>query len=375
MARIVNPSEAPLRLSRERILLYGATLACVGLIPLLVIPHYFVRTAYEADWGNFWAAGATVGTSTLLDPWLHAAWQTAHHMRVQSFAYPPAVAWLYAPFSHLSPVTSFFIDQALMVAVSFLAALLVARIYRFARWFAIAVVFAWAPLLYAIVVGQSTPVALVLFLLAILALTEERPVLAGLAAGALLFKPTDAIVLIVLLGVRGRWQSLAVACACGAFWYVASVAATAGNWGWPITYLHSIQGYYNADFAANAVKSFSLPTVLMYAHVPQSVAMIAGAVLFLACIALLVRAPILEAASMTPLVTLAISPHAWAYDVGLLIPSLCYVMRVAGEPWRTRIIATAYIIGVLPLMGFDPLAVVVLGGVGLWLAHSLREGR
>jgi hypothetical protein len=153
------------------------------------------------------------------------------------------------------------------------------------------------------------------------------------------------------------------------------VAATAGNWGWPIAYLRSIQGYYNADFAANAVKSFSLPTVLMYAHVPQSVAMIAGALLFVACTALLVRAPILEAASITPLVTLAISPHAWAYDVGLLIPSLCYVMRVASEPWRTRIVASAYIIGVLPLMGFDPLAVVVLGGVGLWLAHSLREGR
>jgi Glycosyltransferase family 87 len=362
-----------LQLSKDRVLFYGFALICIGLLPLLTIPHFFTITAYHEDWGNFWAAGATAGGRTLLDPRLHAAWQTAHHMRPQAFAYPPGVAWFYAPFARLSPMSSFFIDQSLMVGACFIAALLVARIYRFAVWFAIAAVFAWVPLLYGIFVGQSTPIALVIFLVAILALVDRRPVLAGLAAGILLFKPTDAVVLIALMALRRQWRSLAIVFACGIVWYLISVAATADNWAWPIEYARSLQGYYLTDFSTNAVKAFSLPMVLMYAGVPQTVGLAAAAALFLACVPLLLRAPMLEASSVAPLITLALSPHAWPYDVGLLIPALCFFMLVATEPWRTRIIAGVYIIAVLPLMHFDPLAIVVLGGMALWLGCAARE--
>jgi hypothetical protein len=366
-SRACEAHAAPLKVSRERIWLYGATLAGIALIPLLTIPRFFSITAYHEDWGNFWAAGATVGTQRLLDPTLHGMWQVTHHMRPQAFAYPPAVAWFYYPFTSLSPMVSFFVDIAFMAGLCFIAALLVTRTYGFPVWFATATVYAWPPLLYAIFVGQSTPVALVLFLLAILALTERRPLLTGFAAGALLFKPTDAIVLVALLILRKQWISLAIVLACGALWYLGSVEATAGDWGWPVGYLHVVQGYYANDFSVNAAKSFSLPMLLMYAGVPQAIAMLAGGVLLLACVPLFLRTSIFESASMTPLVTLAISPHAWPYDVGLLIPTLCFVMVTVAEPWRTRLIAGAYVIAAFPLIHFDLLAAIILGGITVWL--------
>jgi len=363
------------RLTLERAWLYGTILALVGLVPLVTIPHFFAITAYHEDWGNFWSGGATVGTPALLDPRMHEAWQIAHGMRPQVFSYPPAVAWLYAPFARLAPLPSFFLEQALMLGVSVVAALLAARIYRFQVSFAIAVTLAWAPLLISIVVGQSTAIALTLTLLAILGLKEKRWLLAGIAVGALLYKPTDSVALVTLLILRGRWRSVAVVGACAALWYIASALATSGNWSWPAQYLELIHGYYHADFAANAIKSVSLPTLALYMGLPQPSAILAGAALFFACAILLYRRPVFEAASMTPLVTLAVSPHAWPYDVGLLLPSICYLLHVGHEPWRTRIVAITYVIAVLPLMHFDPLAIIVLGGTALWFLQPFVPTR
>lgn len=372
---LLQKDDVPLRFSKERIWLYGATLAVVNLVPLLSIPGFFIITANQEDWGNFWAAGATVGTKALLDPTLHSSWQLARHMRPQFFAYPPGVAWFYLPSSHLLPLPSYFADQALMTAVSFVCAWLISRIYRFPIWFSIAAVFAWGPLLDSIVVGQSTPVALALFLIAISGLIKQRQTVTGLATGALLFKPSDAVVLLPLLLLGRQWQALGLAVALAGGWFLLSVAATGGEWNWPVPYVHMLQSYYHSDFSVNAVKSFTLPTVLMYLGASERYAMIAAAVLLIVGLALIARRPAQESANIAPLLTLAVSPHAWPYDVALLIPTLCYVMRTSVEPWRTRVVATAYVIAVLPGIHFDPLAILVLGGTVLALWHRGQKSR
>lgn len=358
---------SPIRVSADRIWLYGIVLAIVDLAPLLLLPDFFAITANHEDWGNFWAAGATVGSKSLSDPRLHFDWQLAHHMRPQVFAYPPAAAWAYLPAAHLSQLSSLFVDQALMVGAALVCALLVARIYLFPVWFSVAAVFAWGPLLDSIVVGQSTPVALALVLIAVFGLWRNNETSAGLAIGVLLYKPSDAVVLIALLLIRRRWRALALTGSCAAVWYLASVAATAGQWTWPIAYVHMLQGSYHDDFAANAVKAFSLPTLLMYMKVPETYALSAALLLLACCLWMLARRPIAESANVAPLVTLAVSPHAWPYDAALLIPSLCYMMTSLGEPWRTRLAVAAYAIAVLPLLHFDPLAILVLGGTAFWI--------
>lgn len=297
-------------------------------------------------------------------------------MRAQQFLYPPGVAYFYAPFAHFPPIASFIANLVLMLGFSFVAASLVSRIYRFPFWFAVATTFAWAPLLNSIIVGQSTAVALMLFLIVIYTLTQNRQFLAGIATGALMFKPTNAIVILVILAIRRRWRSLAVALSVGALWYALGVAAAAGDWLWPVQYLHALENAYAYDFAANQMKSFSFPTLLMYLGVAQPLAIGLAMLLLAFCVWLLTGATILEAASIAPLITLAVSPHVWPYDAGLLVPTISYYMCVAGEPWRTRLVAAAYLLGAVPLIGFDALFVVVLGGLELWTAHALKmKGR
>lgn len=353
--------------------LFVVTLAIAGVAQLWRIPRFLWITAYHEDWGNFWAAGATVGSKALLDPSLHSAWQISHHMRAQPFVYPPAVAYFYAPFSHLSPIISFVVEQALMIGFSFLAAVLVSRIYGFTLSFAAAIVFAWMPLLNSIIVGQSTAVALMLFLVAVYALVQNRQLLAGVAIGALMFKPTNAVVLLLLLMLRRGWRALIVALFISGMWYLLSTAATAGDWHWPVQYAQSLQTTYALDFTANQLKSFSLPTLLMFFGAAQPVALALGLIVLTVCLWLLSGATMLEAASVAPIITLAVSPHAWPYDAGLLVPTISYYVLVAKEPWRTRIVVAAYVLGVLPFIGFNPLIVVVLGGLELWIAHASKS--
>ena len=70
----------PLRISRDRVWLYGITLFVLGALPAVL--------AYPSDWQRFWAAGATAGTTALLNVEQHAAFQRAHGMSTALWLYP-----------------------------------------------------------------------------------------------------------------------------------------------------------------------------------------------------------------------------------------------------------------------------------------------
>lgn len=362
----------PLRLSRDRVFMYGTLLAAACLVQVR-----FVVAQGFGDWSSFWAAGSTVGTADLLDPKRHAAWQTAHHLLTTIFPYLPGAAWFLLPVKPLSLGAGYALNFVLMAAAAGAAALIAARVYHLARWFAVVLSFAWAPSIAALATGQNSALGLLLAMTAVAALIADSWLVSGLAAGLLLYKLPYALPFIALLVARRNGRALAVVGVCAAAWYLGGVTATAGDWHWPGHYLDALRAYTGPDARYNAVKAIGVPQLLLRAGVSQAAGMLAGAVLFVLSLPLLARSTVLAAASFTPLLGLALGPHTLPYDLALALPAIYYLATHLREPLRTRFVCAAY--GLAPLwllsavLRFDVLAVICEGMLLLWLITSLHE--
>ncbi len=411
-----TPCAAPLRIAPRRLRLWATTLAILGLVPVVGAPG-----AGWSDWPAFWSGGAMAGSAAILTPASQFAWRAARGELAAFFPYPPGAAWLFGPAASLPLPASFALYGLLVLAAAAGAGFIAARVYRLDRTVALLAVLAWAPVMSSIVIGQNGPLALLLTLAAIAALVEGRDGLAGACAGLLLYKPTFAAPLLLLLLVRGHRRALVAVVAVALGWYLASTAATGGDWAWPAAWLGGIAGYQGIDFAGNADKAVSLPGLLLRLGLPWPViAGLAGCVL-LASLPILRRRPILEAASYASLLGVALSPHAWGYDAALVLPAMLWFLadrrqddqpaegrprppgvvgsrarlssavqerflvpllapRGAGldEPLRTRLIVAAYLLVQLWLFSrqtvVSAVAVVVLGATAIWLAVAWGLG-
>lgn len=262
---------------------------------------------------------------------------------------------------------------ALLVA----AALTAAEVYGFSPWFALIATIAWAPVVNALQDGQNTALALLLVIGTGWALEHRRDWLAGATIGLLLFRPSLALAFVVLLLMRKEWRALAVVAAAAALWYLLSVFATHGQWGWPLAYLHVTASTNAGELASNTYNAYTLPTLLRMFGAPWSFAICASIVVLIGGVALLARAPALEAASLAPAVGLAASLHAWPYEAALLLPALFYAMVQLREPLRSRLVVAAYLIAALALIvphAAPALAVLSIGGVAFWAAGGYLDG-
>ncbi len=363
---------SPIRIAPARLRLWALALAGIGLAPVVGAFAFDYH-----DWPAFWSAGATAGTVDLVDPARHHAWQLAHGLPAAFFAYPPGSAWLFWPFSLLPLPLGFVVHGLLMLAAAVAAGWLAAPIYGLDRRLAILATLAWAPVTASVVLGQNGPLGLLLAIAAIAALVRGQAGPAGLAIGLLLYKPTFAAPWVGLLILRRRWTELGIVTIAAGAWYLGGVAASAGDWSWPLAWVDGLRTYVEADFAGNADKAVSLPgLVARVPGLPGWLPILAGAAVVAVAIPRLVRAPMLEAASAACLVGVATSPHAWGYDAALVVPFLLWLLGEHGraalaEPWRTRLIVAAYVLAPLWLVSrqtvVSVLAVLVLGLVVLWL--------
>jgi hypothetical protein len=318
------------------------------------------------DWRVFADAGARAGTPALLHP----------HEPTDIFVYPSGFAWAYAPFAHLPYHVSFAIDVLIMLACAVAAAFIAARLYDFATPLALALTFGWTPVLNAVAVGQNATLGLLLALLTVSGFVRGATLGTALPLGLLLYKPTYALPLLALLVVRPRPRALAVVALCGALWYVAGVAATAGDWHWPAEWLALLVRYSGADFAFNAVKATSVPALLLRASAPLwSIALVVAAMLA-AVLCALRRVDALEAGSAACIAGVALSPHAWPYDAALAFPMIALAwVRLPRQPRTVAVIIFALAgpaVLFSALWGFNPEAVVVVGGTIAWLIVRLR---
>lgn len=211
-------------------------------------------------------------------------------------------------------------------------------------------------------------------------ISRKDSILSGLAIGALLYKPTDAFIFVLFLIARRDFRALLIVFGCGVAWYLTSVAATAGDWSWPLHYASIVSGYYRGDFGPNSSKAFSLPTVLMVLGTPLQLAIGVGLALAVTAAAIASRIRPLEGASMLPLAGLAASPHAWPYELAILIPTACWVWLNCPKPLREWILGISYLLAAtwwltVWKIGFDPLVIVVLGGTGFWIASVVHRCR
>lgn len=354
-----------LRLPPARVRLWALAIAALGIAP---VASALVNGG--GDFSVFWSAGATAGTSTLLDPVRHTEWQAAHHVALDFWRYPPAFAFLFVPISWLPIWAGFVVNFAVMLGLVAVSGLLISRVFGLPRSLALLLSFAWTPATASVDIGQNAPLALALALWTIDALRRDRQAEAGLAVGLLLYKPTLALFLLGLLVLRGRWRALAVAAVVALGWYLTSVLATAGDWSWPVDWWNGIQPWLGPDLARNGDKAVSLPGLVSRIGVPGLVSVVVGAAIVLASLPALTRAPIVEAASGACLLTLVAGPRVWGYEAGLMLPILALVVsdpRTVAEPWRTRVVFSAVPLGLLWLVS----AYTVVSGVAVIAAISL----
>jgi hypothetical protein len=188
-----------------------------------------------------------------------------------------------------------------------------------------------------------------------------------------MYKPELGVFLLGLLVLRARWRAVAVAAALIAAWYFLSVLASAGDWGWPVTWWNGIQPWLAHDFAFNADKTVSVPGLLgRLGLLPSWLCYLTGAGIVLLALRGLIRASLIEAASATFLLALVAGPRVWSYEAGLMLPILAWTAAGGvAEPWRTRLVLLAIPVGLLwivsPLTVVTGVAVAANAAMVMWL--------
>ena len=356
-----------LRLSPRTVRVLAVVLTVLGCTGIALGPTY-----HWQDWGVIWSGGVNAGSRDLVDITRHADWQSAHGLPPSFFKYPPAAAYLIWPLAQLPVDVSYWLQAVLMLGCIVAAGRLAASIYGLSPWVGILAALAWAPNTASVGTGQNAVFALLLAMIAIWALKEERPWLAGAAVGLMLYKPTLALALVGLFLIRGRWREFSVTVAAAALVFLLSVAAAGGDWNWLALWIDGARTALPADAVFNVDKHVTLPGLLGRFGAPFVVTVAAGVAIVAGALPGLRRAGIVEAASAACLLGLAAGPRAWGYEAALAFPFVCWVLAGGvAEPWRTRLVVVAYVLGpcwmVSPVIGFDTIAIVVLGGSAIWI--------
>jgi hypothetical protein len=365
----------PLRIARRKFWLCGIGLAIFSIVVIVGSP-----LCGFVDFPQFWAAGHTVGTPSLLDPARHMDWQSANGIKPGFFVYPAGSAWLFAPFAAVPLAVGFWLHAIVMTGLVAAAGILGARVYGLDRRVGLVAAFAWAPCMGSAITGQNAALGLVLSLVAIEGLRRDSDGLAGLGVGLLLYKPTLALPLIGLLLLKRRWRALLIAIVLAGGWYLAGVAAAAGDWSWPRHWLSVMADYYAADTAGNVVRTISIPGLLQGHGVPSYVAWAVALAVVALAIPRLLRRPIAEAGAGACLIALAISPHALNYEGALVLPILMWALGATrtgiAEPARTRLVVAAYLVApeylISETVGLSSLVVVTAVAAAIWISGWRR---
>jgi hypothetical protein len=333
------------------------------------------------DFPQFWYAGKLVGSPDLLDPARQGAWEVAHGFSPWEFLYPPGTAWLYLPLRGLSIAAAFWVNAAAIGFIAVAAGFVGARAFDLDRRVALVATLAWTPTLAAASAGQNAPLAMLFALIAIYGLRNDRQVLAGVAVGAMLFKPTLALPLFALLLLRRQWTALFVAMAVAVGWYLLGVAGSAGDWMWPKDWLAVTAPFFAADTWQNVNKTVALPGLLMGHGVPSVVAYGVAAAIVVAALPRLLRSPIAEAGAAACLIGIVVSPHSLQYEAVMMLPLLLWAAGGTGsgiaEPWRTRLLVAAYLAAqlyvVTPFAGISVFVGMTIGATAIWITGWHRQ--
>lgn len=146
--------------------------------------------------------------------------------------YPPVHAFYYSPIALASPHVGYRILQVLTLLIMIPCGLGVTLISRGAIWWPVACLFllVYPGLGGAANLGQNSPLSLLFFIWGWVALSRDKPILAGILWGGLAYKPVWAVTFCLVPLLTRRWSMLLSMMATGAILAI---------WTLPVVGLHS----------------------------------------------------------------------------------------------------------------------------------------
>jgi hypothetical protein len=251
-----------------------------------------------------------------------------------------------------------------------------------------AILAAGSPVLFFLVCyAQLSAVALGLFTLAYFALQRDRPLLAGLAIGSLIYKPPLGLAAGLIFLVAGEWRIVAgvavsaLAQLIVAWSYAGAVVVRA--------YVHTLL-HLNDNIALVQEKRHLLQSLASFFDLLLPWPRIAVTLYVGLSAAFLVAAwrvwtgsaPLQLRYSMMLLTTVLISPHFYIYDLIILVPAgfflTDWLLRAPDLPRRTTIATCLVVLYVAPLAGaalaklahFQPMTPILCLLAALIARHS-----
>lgn len=297
--------------------------------------------------------------------------------------YPPQVGLLFVPLSWLGYEAALYVWLGVSMIVTALCGWLVWRTHRAERlsgWTATVLLLGAPGLHFMFSFGQVSSIALVCFTALWLALASGRPFAAGLAIGALAYKPQLGVVAAFICVFGGEWRMVAGA--------AASVALQAllvlFYWGTSIVpaYLHALIRLPSVIDAMEPDKALmhSWRSLFLQLGLSSTTALAVSLLCSVATVALAVsawrtRGPIALRYGVLVLATVLVNPHVFGWDLLLLLPALFVTWdwstmhANARVTWLTALVYAAPIVTVavpaLPVQWSVP-AMACLG-TALWL--------
>jgi hypothetical protein len=202
------------------------------------------------DFASFYVAGEIVldgDIDRLYDPAIQQARQARYHSEPGEylyFAYPPFVAMVYASIAWLPYPVAFAVHSLASLAVLAVAALMIVSVLtlqtnvRRATLVGTALALLSYPISTAVLGGQNTTFTLTLVLVAFAVIPSISSRFAGIAAGALFYKPQFGLLVVAALAVGRKWQSVVWAGVTTLSLYLVVVPWL--GWLWPEDWLAEI---------------------------------------------------------------------------------------------------------------------------------------
>jgi len=309
----------------------------LGLALLLAAVLYLAfggpegSSVQRGDFPAFYAAAEIVWTGQTADLYDHELQKEIQNRhwpdfagQFYIFAYPPFFAQLLSPLAALSPLTA----KAAASAILFfflLGALVLARetspFFRAHFLFSLLYLLTLVPVGGSIVGVQNTALSILCFALVYWAMQTERPLLTGLAASLLLYKPQFGMLLFLFLLARRRAPEL-LGWGIGALSLYLLGALTLG-FSWPLAWLTHATEFGDMNFTINDQNMISLAGMLYWAFAQlfgNGARILPWAYLLSAVLLLLsIRYIQLREARfiLAPYLILFLSPQTLFYDLGI----------------------------------------------------------
>jgi hypothetical protein len=264
-------------------------------------------------------------------------------------AYPPYVAYVLRPLAWLGPVLGRAVWSLACIGLLVVAVAKAAELspdLRRRQIECVAAALAFMPLLVGTIGGQLVAVSAAIYvgLLRITfcneVLSKRDEVRLGMLAGAWLFKPQYAVVVLLLLVLTRRLRAIVAFAAVAAVWFLLGVQVL--GWSWPIAWLDFAGRFAEMNFASNSFQMTNIFGALRQLSqngtLPVDGRVVAGVA---SCIALGIavvwamwatRRPMYSSLLLLPSLLAVATPQANFYDLGLT----CFPLLLLFNPFRIQ---------------------------------------